>query len=467
MINIIYKRIHNRYSNIFKFFFFLRHVFIIFLISITLFLSIPKFFNYEKKIDIINEYLINHYNLELIDYKNIEYKILPYPNLSINELNIRFKNKEINLKSKNINIFLNIKNIYNYKNFNANKIVFKQSEAALDVKNIKELLNYFEKLKFKLNIENLILDIKKDGNSLVKIKNINFSNYGYRKYYFNGEMFGKRFKASIKNNNKIINFKLLDTGVKATFKINEKNFNNLFTGSSKISLSNNLLRFDFKLQNNQFEILNSNFRKKNLSFSLDSLIKFNPFFSFDSSVDINEINKNLIEKIKLENLLNNKEIVKKLNGEIDINYNSKKYFSGLIESYSSNISFSFGRMIFSNKILIAGSVINCQGETVLIDDYPRLNFTCLFNISDKKNLFKKFSISKDINKKNLNLNVKGSINLMGKKINFKKISINKSYEANDEDLKYFKDTFDRILFNESFFKIFNKKKIKDFLLEII
>jgi hypothetical protein len=124
-------------------------------------------------------------------------------------------------------------------------------------------------------------------------------------------------------------------------------------------------------------------------------------------------------------------------------------------------------MIFSNKILIAGSVINCQGETVLIDDYPRLNFTCLFNISDKKNLFKKFSISKDINKKNLNLNVKGSINLMGKKTNFKKISINKSYEANDEDLKYFKDTFDRILFNESFFKIFNKKKIKDFLLEII
>ena len=97
MINKIYKRIHNRYSNIFKFFFFLRHVFIIFLISITLFLSIPKFFNYEKKIDIINEYLINHYNLELIDYKNIEYKILPYPNLSINELNIRFKNKDLKI----------------------------------------------------------------------------------------------------------------------------------------------------------------------------------------------------------------------------------------------------------------------------------------------------------------------------------------------------------------------------------
>ena len=65
MINKIYKRIHNNYSNFFKYFFFLRYVFAIFLIITSLFLLIPRFFNYEKKQEIIKEYFINYYGLEL------------------------------------------------------------------------------------------------------------------------------------------------------------------------------------------------------------------------------------------------------------------------------------------------------------------------------------------------------------------------------------------------------------------
>ena len=56
MINKIYKIIHNKYSRFLKFFFFLRYVFAIFLISIFFFLLIPKFFDYENKQDIIKEY---------------------------------------------------------------------------------------------------------------------------------------------------------------------------------------------------------------------------------------------------------------------------------------------------------------------------------------------------------------------------------------------------------------------------
>ena len=44
--------------------------------------------------------------------------------------------------------------------------------------------------------------------------------------------------------------------------------------------------------------------------------------------------------------------------------------------------------------------------------------------------------------------------------------MNKNYEASTEDLKYFKDSFENILFNESFLEIFNLKKIKEFILEI-
>ena len=68
MINKIYKTINNKYSKFFKFLFFLKYVFAIFFIAILLFISIPKFFNYEKKQEILRDYLVNHYDLELINF---------------------------------------------------------------------------------------------------------------------------------------------------------------------------------------------------------------------------------------------------------------------------------------------------------------------------------------------------------------------------------------------------------------
>ena len=44
--------------------------------------------------------------------------------------------------------------------------------------------------------------------------------------------------------------------------------------------------------------------------------------------------------------------------------------------------------------------------------------------------------------------------------------MNKVYEASDEDLRYFKDTFENIVFDKRFIEIFSFKKIKKFILEI-
>ena len=75
MINKFYKTIHNKYSNFFKFFFFLRYLFAIFLVAICLFFLIPKFFNYENKEEILKDYLLNYYDIEINDYSLIEFKI--------------------------------------------------------------------------------------------------------------------------------------------------------------------------------------------------------------------------------------------------------------------------------------------------------------------------------------------------------------------------------------------------------
>ena len=131
------------------------------------------------------------------------------------------------------------------------------------------------------------------------------------------------------------------------------------------------------------------------------------------------------------------------------------------------MSLSYGSLFFSNKILIEGGEIICTGESVLISEYPRLDFKCLINLDDKKKIFKKFLKLKSANNKILNMNIDGSVNLINKKINFKQINIGKSYLANEEDMKFFKEMFERTLFDEGFFKIFNKNKIKEFILEII
>ena len=44
--------------------------------------------------------------------------------------------------------------------------------------------------------------------------------------------------------------------------------------------------------------------------------------------------------------------------------------------------------------------------------------------------------------------------------------MDEDYDASEEDLIYFKETFENILFDEIFLKIFNKNKIKNFLSEI-
>ena len=465
MINKIYKRIHNKYYILFKFFFFLRYVFSIFIIAIILFLSIPKFFNYEKKNEIIRKLLNNHYDLELKNYSQIEYRIFPLPNLVIKKANFTIKNNPIKLESTSIQIFLYLNNIYNFKNIKAKKIIANESKISLEVNLVKNFVDFISKIKNKIYVNNLNLEIKRKDITLANVNNINFSNYGHDKYDVTGEIFENFFKLSL-NDNQNLNFKILNTDVKANFKFHKKNFN-LNSGSSKISLAKNIIKFNFNLNNNELEIFKSNFRNKYLSFSLDSFIKFIPYFSVNSKINIKEIDHQILNKFSLEKILKKRNIIKKLNNKISINYENKKYFTNLIESYSSDLTLAYGRVGFTNEILITGGEINCSGDSVLIDEYPRLNFNCIFNIKDRKKLIRKLSLPKNIIKENFNLNIDGSLNLIGKKINLKKIYVNNNYFENKEDIKYFEDKFEDILFSEGIFKIFNKNRIKKFILEII
>ena len=80
-------------------------------------------------------------------------------------------------------------------------------------------------------------------------------------------------------------------------------------------------------------------------------------------------------------------------------------------------------------------------------------------------MLKKIEVSYKGKDEKLFLKTKGKLNILSNKINFEKIEIN-NYKANKEDLKYYKNSFEKILFNESFSNIFELYKIKKFIEEI-
>ncbi len=467
MINKIYKTIHNKYSRILNFFFFLRYLFAIFFVGIFLFLLIPKFFNYEKRQETIKNYLFNYYGLELSKYSSIEFNVFPLPNLTIKNMNLKVKDKPISLDTKNLIIFLNFKNIYDYENFDARKILLKNNRVDIDIDTTNDILNYFSELKYKLKIQDLNLNLKKKKDSILEIKKIDFSNYGYEKNKIKGEIFDKKFKANLHNSNKSFDFKVLNSGIKANFNFDQINKINSISGLSKINILNNYLKFNFALKDNQIKITKANLKSQNLSISFNSFIIFEPFFEIRSEININKIDKKFIDNVTLEKILEHQEVLKKLNSSTKVNYNKKRFNNNLIQKYSSELNLANGRLVFFNKIYILGGNIECKGESLLTEEYPRLNFLCLFNLENKKKLFKKFAIAKDVNKEPLNLIVEGSLNLLNKKINFKRIKINKNQNVNEADLKYFKDNFENILFKDDFFSIFRESKIKEFLIEIL
>tara|TARA_Y100000816_G_C26095982_1_gene580048 strand:- start:858 stop:2261 length:1404 start_codon:yes stop_codon:yes gene_type:complete len=467
MINKTYKIIHNRFSRFFNYFFFLRYLFTIFLVSVTLFFSIPKFFNYEKKEDIIKAQLDKYYNLELQDFKTIKYNIFPLPNLSINESNFKVKDKPILLKTNDFRIYLNLNNIYKYENFKPKKIIFNKTKTALEISRIKEILKYFDNLNQKIYIKSLNLDVEKNNKILLGLKNINFSNYGYQKYQIKGKIFDKRFNISFKDDNKILNFKILNTGIKAKLVFEDQSFIYPIEGFSQISFPKNHLKFDFKYYKDRLEIIKSNFKNKDISIAFNSLIKFDPFFDINSNIIVKQFNKKKINNLNLDKIISNKEIIKVLNSTNTLNYTAKKYNNNIIKDFNSRFYLTHGRLVFSKNIFISGGSMKCNGESLLIAEYPRLNFICLFSLKDTNEIKKVFSIPRKINLEPVDINVEGSINILNNKIVFKNIRNSEGYVANEDDIKYFQKVFEQTLLNKSFFEIFKTLKIKEFFLTII
>ena len=466
MINKIYKRIHNKYSTLFRFIFFLRYLLVIFLLSAGLFLLSPHLFDLNKKDEPIKNYLLENYDLTLNHFDNIKYNSLPKPNFEIENANIGVEQNKITINVTSLIIYPKLYSIYNFKNLEANEIFLKKNQIQLLDSNLTVLIDYIYDLKNKVTFKNLNIKIEKNKEHLINLKKIHFSNHGHTKNKIKGEIFDKKFEISINEDQSKINFKLPETGITADINFNKIKEGNKSSGVLKLSLLNLKTKFNFNYDEKKLNIYNFYFRSKNLSFNSKSSITYLPFFFSTSTFQIEDINTKLLKSMNIDEILHFRNLIQKLNMKNVISFKSKNLSRNLIDDLNLNINLSYGRLTFSKKIYISEDFLSCNGDINLLKEHPILHFDCSIASSDKKNFLKKFSVKYKEKNQLIELNVAGNINVLNNKINFKKIIMNGDYKASKEDLNYYKQSFESILFNKDFIGVFNIDKIKDFILEI-
>ena len=467
MINKFFKTIHNKYTKFFKFIFFLKHLFIVFFISITSFLLIPIFFDYDKRTNSINKYLINNYNLNIKKHKRIKYKAFPLPHLKFEDNLIGIEESPIDLEVKDLKIFPKIFSIYNYDNFQIDKIILKNSEVKLSPENTKYfIVQIFNKRK-KFFLDNLNIKFTEKNKIIIEVENILYSNYGYNKDIIKGKIFDKKFKTNVNNNSNNINFKHLNSGINIDINFDENQKETITSGTFKSRILNTNLKFNFFNDDKIIKIYNSYFRSKNLSFQNEIFITLNPFLDINSKINIDEINSQIFKVINFNKIIKSKHFIKKINSKNEINFKPKKVHKYLVDEASLDIELIYGRLIYTKKFSISESLFECFGDVNFLEDYPILSFNCSVLSKNKQKLFKKFSIKSKSEDKSLQINVVGNLNILNKKINFKEILTNGNNKVVREDLIFFKKNFESIILTDNFYESFNKRKIEKFITEVL
>ncbi len=462
MLNKFFKTIHNKYSRFFKFIFFLRYLFAIFFVSISLFLTIPMFFDYGKKEELIKNYLFEEYDFEIVKYKSIKYKAFPVPKLELGKVQTKFIKSNTILNVNNLEVFPKILSIYNLNHFVTRKIVFNEIAANLKISDFSIFIEQLLSQKKKISFNDFNLKIFGDNELLLRVQNIFFANFGYKKNFIRGKVFGKKFNAELGDNLSSIKFRLLNSGISIDIDLEKKKR----TGIFKSKILNTNLKFDFEYNDEKLKVFNSFFRSKNLSFNNETLITFVPYLDIQTNLELEEFNSRIIKKINFVRLLEFKDSIKKINSKNTLTYKPKNFSKSLIEDLNLQVNLAYGRINFKKNFSIQKNIFKCEGSLNLIEEYPLLYFDCSILINNKKGLLKKFLIKTKSDKDILRLKAKGNLNILNKKISFDRILLNEK-ESSKEDLKYLKDAFENFLFDKSFLEIFELKKIKNFVLEII
>ena len=421
------------------------YVFILFVITLSIYFSVPKLFNYSNKLLVKN--LKQNNDIEIQNISKINYKIFPTPRLRISGSNFSINEGIIKVDESEINIILNTANILNYKKFYYNRLLIKGGSSKIDIKNTNKLFKYIKENNKKIEFKKNKLIVVQNNKYIFEIKNsfINVNLYKKQKKLILGGIFLNHnifFSLDVKKkdkNNIIFKIPELDIISDISFENRKNNFGPI-KGLINFEIFNNLFQFNF-IKDENIKISKGFIRNKLINSSFEGNVYFKPSFllEFNFEPKIFKIQKlfPVIQQKYFSNETKDLEFIKKINGSFNFTSN-----------FVGNMKFENGEIFLKNFKVGKNKNIFFDAKISDLGSKGKIQFNLIKIVQYKKASSKK-------------LNISGFFVPSSSKVFFEKISLDDNFFTEKEIKKYEKQFIDEVILN-SINNIFDELKLNKY-----
>ncbi len=387
---------------------------IILVFLLSLYFTIPTFYNYENFDKEIQKKVSKDFKLNLKNISSVTYLMLPTPHFLIEECDIHFSNdpKEKILKAKHLKINVFSKNLHKKENIELKSIHLKKVDLDLqfiDIKNFYNHLKYNISKPIYINKSNLFFrDKNKEIILISKIKNFEYFfdfQRKSKKLNVSGNLFGSNFKFNWEKNfsNPYIttsDIKFYNPNLNISNKFNKEN-ENFTKAETRLRFLRNSLDLNYKFNRDSIELIDDKSKIINHS-KLIGNIKLDPFF-FDlnlilSGIRIETVLNNLFLNLYNTNLSTNLNF----NGNLKINLNEIN--NRLFENLLINVNFKKEKISLNDSSLNLKKIgkINFSDSSIYEKNQKLfIKSKIKFDVDDQEQLYRKFLIPRQ-NRINLN-----------------------------------------------------------------
>ena len=387
---------------------------IILVFLLSLYFTIPTFYNYENFDKEIQKKVSKDFKLNLKNISSVTYLMLPTPHFLIEECDIHFSNdpKEKILKAKNLKINVFSKNLHKKENIELKSIHLKKVDLDLqfiDIKNFYNHLKYNISKPIYINKSNLFFrDKNKEIILISKIKNFEYFfdfQRKSKKLNVSGNLFGSNFKFNWEKNfsNPYIttsDIKFYNPNLNISNKFNKEN-ENFTKAETRLRFLRNSLDLNYKFNRDSIELIDDKSKIINHS-KLIGNIKLDPFF-FDLDLILSEIRvQAVLDSIFLNLYKTNQSTNLNFNGNLKINLNEIN--NRLFENLLINVNFKKEKISLNDSSLNLKKIgkINFSDPSIYEKNQKLfIKSKIKFDVDDQEQLYRKFLIPRQ-NRINLN-----------------------------------------------------------------
>ena len=375
-------------------------------ISVCSYFIIPSFYDKNKIKILIQNQMIDKYNLEVKFNQEINYGLLPRPHFYSDNVIIKHKSKEI-AQSSNVRISILIKNFFFPDRLNINDLIFKKTDFKIDNSNFEffiKLLNNDKKSQ-KINFIDSKLFYLNKNEDIVFLSELKTLSYSYQDDFLqklNSKFHIFNIPINLDLDHNINDNKVITEINSFPLRLNIKgdsNYNNeKLDGHLDISIINKNKKIDYVLKDNSLKFKTSDDK-------VNGDINIKPFYLLSNfnlknvklkeALDNNSILVNLLKSEIFYNKNLNGKLSVAIEGLNDLKHVDKIKFDILLEE--GLISISNLNFIFKNSV-----IFNFNDVNVIIDE-NKLKFVggIILEFKDIQNFYNHFQIIRNY-RKNIN-----------------------------------------------------------------